>query len=944
MTTTTTIDAPPKVPPILYTAHLGTRWQKEKAAAGLGAFDFPEDPVYVGQWIVGECIGRGASSRVRIAKHRQTGQLAAVKIIPILPLDTHPGLKSEKQRLNIDREIVIMKLMNHPNILCIYDVFQGENELYLVLEYVQGGELFDFLVNRGRLPHLEALAIFKQIVYGLNYAHSLSIVHRDLKPENILIHSLNPPLIKIADWGMAAFAPPPLHLETSCGSPHYASPEIINGFKYAGSATDIWSCGVILFALLTGRLPFDDKDVRTLLAKVRGGKYEIPAYVDPLAKDLLTRMLVVDVRRRITIPQIMAHPWFNRSTPGILYVPAPLVHDLAQLLASEAHMDEDLLESLRVLLGRYGNDQVIRAELLRPHGQGTLAKAIYVLLQKRREQMVRDHGFILSVEGSKPPTQGKVVTKHYWSPSLTKRTQVNVQAQHLELHQLTSHDTHLSRSQTPLPPSPSLEAPSVLEPLPHRRSPSPVGLRRMCHFSSSMLAFQPTRRKSLRAGPAAGDSSDVPTRVPHQTCSVSLHSNHIEQDCIDHNQQISRTMCGIEIFPSFSSAQRLLPQSVQPDSSPNVTRTCTATLTSFEMDNKVFASSSPSGTPHNRPLPVCSVDGEDSQCAIFPEEDTHTSIDSPLQLPARTRHEPVPAANDGWAREDKVHVVYDGDTDQNQLSTEFFARSTSQTAFRPRDQDNKYVAKQVTSRSGGAAPKLNLLFYPSQPNSTTDSSPTTLRPTKTVFCPRTGSPGASSNLSSPVGEVRSWLSHLFNRRPHTYVLYSTASFCATRNKTIQALERLGVAVSPPESSPRRQGCGITSIVRCRTSVGVKCSGSAVVQKYIRFRVEVSLSPNALQMSHESLSPSPHPLNDISSEVGGPLGDALWPQLPALTSFTPPQPRSRATSAAERDYPCAVVLVQEKGSVSAFKTMCRQLCELWTSDTSGTSLQSSFSRF
>ncbi|KAI6116182.1 kinase-like domain-containing protein [Pisolithus sp. B1] len=941
--TTTTIGTPLKVPPILYTAHLGTRWQKEKAAAGLGAFDFPEDPVYVGQWIVGECVGSGASSRVRIAKHCQTGQLAAVKIIPILPLDTHPGLKSEKQRLNIDREIVVMKLMNHPNILRIYDVFQGENELYLVLEYVQGGELFDFLVNRGRLPPLEALAIFKQIVYGLNYAHSLSIVHRDLKPENILIHSLNPPLIKIADWGMAAFAPPLVYLETSCGSPHYASPEIINGFKYAGGATDIWSCGVILFALLTGRLPFDDKDVRKLLAKVRGGKYELPAYVDPLAKDLLTRMLVVDVRRRITIPQIMAHPWFNRSTPGILYVPVPLVHDLAQLLTSEAHIDEDLLESLRVLLGRYGNDQVIKAELLRPRGQGILAKAIYVLLQKRHEQMVRDHGTMLSVEESKPSMQGKVVTKHYWSPSLTKRNQVNVRAQHLELHRLTSHDAHSSRLQTP-PPSPSFEAPPVLESPAHCQPPSPSRLRRRCHFSSSMLALQPTRRKSLRAGRAPGDPSAVLTRVPHQTCSVSSHSNHIEQDCFDRNQQISRTMCGIEISPPSSSAQRPLSQYVQRDSSSSVTRTCAVTLTSFEVNNKVLMPPSPFGTPHNCPTLVCLNDGHESQCAIFPKEDTHTSIDSPLQLPARTPHGPVPTANDRWAREDKENIVYGGGTGQSQLSAESFAQSTGETAFRARDRDSKYVAKKVTSMSGEPAPKLDLLFYPSQPDSTTDSSPTALRQAKTVFCPHTGSPGTSSNLSSPVGEVRSWLSHLFNRKPHTYVLYSTASFRATCNETIRALERLGVAVGPQESSPRRQDSGITNIMRCRMNDGVKCSGSGVVQKYIQFRVEFSLSPNALQMSNESLSSSPRPLNDISSEVGSPSGDALWPQLPALTSSTPPQPRSLATGATARDYPCAVVLVQEKGSVSGFKTMCRRLCELWTLDTSGTSLQSGSSRF
>lgn len=299
--------SPPRAPPIQYTAPLGTRWAKEKAAAGKGAFDLSTDPKYIGPWILGECVGKGASGRVKIAKHRRTGQLAAVKILPLAPLmNSRASLatqqaKTDKQRLGIDREITMMKLMNHPNIMRIYDVYEGEKELFLVLEYIEGGELFDFLVNRGRLPPLEALAYFKQIVHGLNYAHTFSIIHRDLKPENILIHSLSPPLVKIADWGMAAFAPPALQLETSCGSPHYASPEIVNGEKYEGNATDIWSCGVILYALLTGRLPFDDKNVRTLLAKVKLGKYDMPAWVDPNAQDLLRRMLVVDVAKRITV-------------------------------------------------------------------------------------------------------------------------------------------------------------------------------------------------------------------------------------------------------------------------------------------------------------------------------------------------------------------------------------------------------------------------------------------------------------------------------------------------------------------------------------------------------------------------------------------------------------------------------------------------------------------
>jgi serine/threonine protein kinase len=300
-------NSPPRPPPIKYEVQHGTRWQKEKASAGEGAFEYANDPRLIGPWIIGECVGKGASGRVKIAKHRFTGQLAAVKILPLQPLvNSRASLatqqaKTDKQRLGVDREITMMKLMNHPNIIRIYDVYEGDNELYLILEYVEGGELFDFLVNRGKLPSLEALAFFKQIVYGLNYAHTFSIIHRDLKPENILIHSLNPPLIKIADWGMAAFAPPALQLETSCGSPHYASPEIVGGDKYEGSATDVWSCGVILYALLTGRLPFDDKNVRTLLSKVKVGKYEMPPHIDPQAKDLLSRMLVVDVAKRITV-------------------------------------------------------------------------------------------------------------------------------------------------------------------------------------------------------------------------------------------------------------------------------------------------------------------------------------------------------------------------------------------------------------------------------------------------------------------------------------------------------------------------------------------------------------------------------------------------------------------------------------------------------------------
>jgi serine/threonine protein kinase len=192
----------------------------------------------------------------------------------------------------------------------MYDVWSSPKELYLVLEYVQGGELFDYLCSRGsRLPLLEAVSIIKQVLAGVDYCHRFNICHRDLKPENILLttdsdsSSSDTQLkrVKIADFGMSTLDSLNGLLRTSCGSPHYASPEIVRGQTYSGAGSDIWSSGVILFALLTSRLPFDDPNVNNVLKKVRDGKFSVPEWVAPPAKDLLTRMLEVDISKRITV-------------------------------------------------------------------------------------------------------------------------------------------------------------------------------------------------------------------------------------------------------------------------------------------------------------------------------------------------------------------------------------------------------------------------------------------------------------------------------------------------------------------------------------------------------------------------------------------------------------------------------------------------------------------
>ena len=242
---------------------------------------------------------------MKIAKHSITGKYAAIKIVPKGAILTsrlsvsEAGARADKVMLGIEREIVIMKLIDHPNVLNLYDVWETSTELYLIMEYVPGGELFDYLVKRGRLPVSEALHYFQQIIYAVDYCHRFNICHRDLKPENLLLDKDKN--IKVADFGMAAWEAGERMLETSCGSPHYASPEIVAGKAYHGNASDIWSCGIILFALLTGRLPFDDDNIRSLLQKVKVGVFEMPDEIRGDARDLLRKMLEKEPERRITV-------------------------------------------------------------------------------------------------------------------------------------------------------------------------------------------------------------------------------------------------------------------------------------------------------------------------------------------------------------------------------------------------------------------------------------------------------------------------------------------------------------------------------------------------------------------------------------------------------------------------------------------------------------------
>lgn len=346
----------------------------------------------IGPWKLGRTLGRGLTGRVRLAKNIDTGKLAAVKIVP---KSNFKKLENPKYRrlaspdgkdhlpYGIEREIIIMKLIAHPNIMGLYDVWENKNDLYLILEYIEGGELFDYLIKRGKLQEFEAVSYFKQIIHGIGYLHQLNICHRDLKPENLLLDFNKN--IKIADFGMAALEIKEKLLETSCGSPHYASPEIVAGKNYHGAPSDIWSCGIILFALLTGHLPFDDENIRKLLLKVQNGKFLMPPDLSLEAKDLITKMLQVNPADRVTIDEILQHPLLKKY-------PEPLTSSTSyfdlknvtfQPIELAKKIDREILKNLSVLFHNC-DEQTIIKKLLSP--AKCSEKVFYYLLMKYRNE------------------------------------------------------------------------------------------------------------------------------------------------------------------------------------------------------------------------------------------------------------------------------------------------------------------------------------------------------------------------------------------------------------------------------------------------------------------------------------------------------------------------------------------------------------------------------
>ena len=258
----------------------------------------------VGNYLIKNTLGSGTFGKVKLGIYLPTQEKVAVKILE------KSKMTEKDDQIRLEREFEMLSQFNHPNLIMVTEIFESDNNYYTVMDYCEGGELFNYIVKNKYLSEKESSFFYYQIISGLEYIHSLGIVHRDLKPENLLLTKDH--ILKIIDFGLSNyFKEGQIELlYTPCGSPCYASPEMVTGNNYDGIMIDIWSTGIILFAMLCGYLPFEDKNNDKLFKKIADCKIDYPDYLSTNAVDLLKKIIVPNPKKRITINEIKKHPFY----------------------------------------------------------------------------------------------------------------------------------------------------------------------------------------------------------------------------------------------------------------------------------------------------------------------------------------------------------------------------------------------------------------------------------------------------------------------------------------------------------------------------------------------------------------------------------------------------------------------------------------------------------
>ncbi|GAB2291106.1 CBL-interacting serine/threonine-protein kinase 9 [Dionaea muscipula] len=295
----------------------------------------------VGKYELGRTVGEGSFAKVKYARNVETGESVAIKIL------NRDQVLHHKMVEQIKREIATMKVIKHPNVIQLHEVMASKTKIYIVLDFIDGGELFDKIAKHGRLKEDEARTYFQQLINAVDYCHSRGVYHRDLKPENLLLDSYD--VLKVSDFGLSAFSQQVREdglLHTACGTPNYVAPEVLTDKGYDGTSADVWSCGVILFVLMAGYLPFDDVNLMSLYKKIQRADFSCPSWFSTAARKFIKRILDPNPLTRISIAEILEDEWFKKD-----YQPPKFAQDedvnLDDINAAFNHSEENLVTERR---------------------------------------------------------------------------------------------------------------------------------------------------------------------------------------------------------------------------------------------------------------------------------------------------------------------------------------------------------------------------------------------------------------------------------------------------------------------------------------------------------------------------------------------------------------------------------------------------------------------
>ena len=339
----------------------------------------------IGDYLLLSTIGSGTFSKVKLGLHMPTKQKVAVKILDKDKINDDTDIE------RIKREIHILSILRHPNIVQLYETITNENNIYIIMEYVEGKDLFQYIYSMQHLTEYKSSQLFRQLISCLEYIHNLGVVHRDIKPENILL-TKNKKNLKLVDFGLSNTYEEGELIKTACGSPCYAAPEMISGKEYEGFYSDLWSCGVVLYCMLVGKLPFDDEDIKKLYHNIKIANYIMPNFLSNYAQDILRRILVPNPKRRIKLDELKRHPFILMCERIPMYKgiiidndDIPVDYDIVQMMKEKYFNNEgDCNINCDIIVGNIKNNL---------HNKIT---TIYNLLYKQKNEGGIDDSIIKS--------------------------------------------------------------------------------------------------------------------------------------------------------------------------------------------------------------------------------------------------------------------------------------------------------------------------------------------------------------------------------------------------------------------------------------------------------------------------------------------------------------------------------------------------------------------